>query len=44
MARACLPLGAVRAAGERRAGFDAAGKQVWGAVKGPYVFVRRTPL
>lgn len=25
-------------------GFDSSGMQVWGAVKGPYVFVRRTPL
>lgn len=25
-------------------GYDATGKQVWGAVKGPYVFTRRTPL
>jgi len=25
-------------------GFDAAGKQVWGPTKGPYVFSRRTPL
>ena len=25
-------------------GFDADGKQVWGAVKGPYVFDRKTPI
>jgi CpeT protein len=25
-------------------GFDASDMQVWGAVKGPYLFVRRTPL
>ena len=25
-------------------GYDAAGTQVWGSVKGPYEFVRRTPL
>lgn len=25
-------------------GYDATGKQVWGATAGPYVFVRRTPL
>ena len=25
-------------------GFDAAGKQVWGATKGGYDFVRQTPL
>jgi CpeT protein len=25
-------------------GFDAQGRQVWGAAQGPYVFVRRTPI
>lgn len=24
-------------------GYDKAGKQVWGAVKGPYVFVKQVP-